>query len=489
MYMNGFVKNKRTDLKGAMCMKNLLIIGAGSSGELLSKEIMKNNHKYDYNIIGFLDNSEEKHNKIINGYKVLGSHENAEYYIQEYNVSDIIIAITSIAHKDLEKIYNRIKGLKVNVKILPSFEELLLREPFAKQLRDVAVEDLLGRDTIQINSENIISYIKNKTIVVTGAAGSIGSELCRQIIKYNPKEMILIDVNENDLYLLELYLNRHYNIKINSEICNIREKEKLDFLFMLYKPNIVFHAAAHKHVPLMEKNIEEAIKNNIFGTKNLIDLSEEYSVEKFVLISTDKAVNPTNIMGATKRAAELLIEEKNRESKTEYIAVRFGNVLGSNGSVIPIFKNLIKEGKNLTVTHTDVTRYFMTIPEAAQLVLEAGFIGKGGEVFVLDMGKPVRIVELAEKMIELSGLKKGRDINIDITGLRPGEKLYEELLYDINCCEKTENKKIFIAKIKEDGIELDKNLQELMELVNKFDREKMREKLKKIVPTYKEVKY
>lgn len=470
-------------------MKNLLIIGAGSAGEHLLNEILKDGTDLNYNVIGFLDADEKKIGKRIKGYAVLGNHDNLEVYIRKYCVEEIIIASTSIEHSEVSRINEEAVKNRVKVRIIPSFQELLLKEPFAKQLRDVAVEDLLGREIVQINNESISGYIKNKKILVTGAAGSIGSELCRQIIKYEPSEIITVDVNENDLYLLELYLKRHYEVRVNSEICNIREKDKLDYLFNFYKPDILFHAAAHKHVPLMEKNIEEAVKNNIFGTQNLVELSDKYSVEKFVLISTDKAVNPTNVMGATKRAAELLVEKKNRESKTEYIAVRFGNVLGSNGSVIPIFKKLISEGRNLTVTHPEVTRYFMTIPEAAQLVLEAGFIGKGGEVFVLDMGKPVKIVELAEKMLELSGLKKGKDIEIEITGLRPGEKLYEELLYDINSCEKTENKKIFIAKLKNEEIEIEEGIEDLKVLVSSFDRERLKAKLKEIVPTYKEANY
>jgi FlaA1/EpsC-like NDP-sugar epimerase len=471
-------------------MKSLLIIGAGSAGEHVLKEILKNEKlKKNYNVIGFLDSDEKKHGKIINGYKVLGNHDNIEEYIEKYSIEEIIVATTAIKHSEVERLYEKSLKANIKLKVLPSFEEMLLNESYTKQLREVAIEDLLGRDVIEINSKDIKEYIENRRILVTGAAGSIGSELCRQIVKYNPKELIILDVNENDLYLLELFLNRHYNIKINSEICNIREKDKLDFLFNEYKPEIVFHAAAHKHVPLMEKNIEEAIKNNVFGTKNLVDLADVYKVEKFVLISTDKAVNPTNIMGATKRLAELIIEDKNRNSNTKYIAVRFGNVLGSNGSVIPIFKDLIKEGKNITVTHPDVTRFFMTIPEAAQLVLEAGFIGNGGEVFVLDMGKPIKIIDLAKKMIELSGLKLGEDIEIEITGLRPGEKLYEELLYDINSCRKTQNKKIFIAEIKNQDIKLNEKLEELKKYISCFDRKKMKEKLKELVPTYKEVNY
>lgn len=469
-------------------MKNLLIIGAGSSGEILSKEIIKRNGNR-YSIIGFLDNDPLKKGEIISGYKVFGSHDNVEEYIEKYDIEEVIIAITSIDHKELEKLFKRIKKCNVDVRILPSFEELLLDEPFTKQLREVKVEDLLGREISKELSIEAASYIKNKVIFITGAAGSIGSELCRQIVRYNPQKMILLDVNENDLYLLELFLERHYSVNIESEICNIRELNKLEFLFDLYKPNLVFHAAAHKHVPLMEKNIEEAVKNNVFGTNNLLKLSDKYCVERFVLISTDKAVNPTNIMGATKRLAELLLERRNKGSKTKFMAVRFGNVLGSNGSVIPIFRSLIKEGKNLTVTHEEITRYFMTIPEAANLVLEAGSIGDGGEVFVLDMGNPVKIIDLAKKMIELSGLELGKDIEIEVTGLRPGEKLYEELLYDINCCEKTSSKKIFIAKLKKEEPDLLKGLIDLELLCNNFDRTNLRKKLKELVPTYKEVKY
>lgn len=469
-------------------MKNLLIIGAGSSGEILSKEIIKRNENR-YSIIGFLDNDPLKKGEVINGYRVFGTHDRVEEYLEEYDIEEVIIAITSIEHKDLELLYKRIKKCHIDVRILPSFEELLLEEPFTKQLREVKVEDLLGREISEELSLEAASYICNKVVLITGAAGSIGSELCRQIVKYKPKKMILLDINENDLYLLELFLKRHYNSNIESEICNIRELNKLEFLFSLYKPNLVFHAAAHKHVPLMEKNIEEAVKNNVFGTNNLLELSDKYSVERFVLISTDKAVNPTNIMGATKRLSELLLERVNTNSKTKFMAVRFGNVLGSNGSVIPIFRSLIKEGKNLTVTHEEITRYFMTIPEAANLVLEAGSIGSGGEVFVLDMGQPVKIMDLAKKMIELSGLELGKDIEVEITGLRPGEKLYEELLYDINCCEKTSNKKIFIAKLKKEESDLNEGLIVLEKFCNIFDRENLKSKLKELVPTYKESIY
>ncbi len=470
-------------------MKKLLIIGAGGAGKHVLDEILKNTQKFNYKIVGFLDADDNKHGAKIRGYKVLGHHNNISDFAIKYDIDEVIVATTSITHEDLEQIYERVKMLGINIRVLPSFEELLTNESFTKQLREVKVEDLLGRESVNINSKDIKEYIADEVVFVTGAAGSIGSELCRQIVKYDPDQLVMLDINENDLYFLELYLNRHYNLKVSSEICNIREKDKLNFLFNLYKPDVVFHAAAHKHVPLMEDNIEEAIKNNVFGTKNLIEVADKYSVDRFVLISTDKAVNPTNVMGATKRLAELLMDNFNNRSETKFMAVRFGNVLGSNGSVIPIFESLLKEGKDLTVTHEEVTRYFMTIPEAAQLVLEAGYIGRGGEVFVLDMGEPVKIMDLAKKMIELSGLVLGKDVDIKIVGLRPGEKLYEELLYDINSCEKTQNKKIYIAKIKNKNIDIEDSLREMKEIVNTFDREKMKDKLKELVPTYQEVEY
>ena len=472
-------------------MKNVLIVGAGSAGKHVLKEITENGHKYDYNIIGFLDADSSKHGHKIDDYKILDHHDNINEYINKFDINEVIVATTEINHQGLNKIYDNLKVFDKNIeiKVLPTVEELLKGEPFTKQLREVQVEDLLGRESIQINNKNINKYINNKSVLVTGAAGSIGSELCRQIIKHDPKELIILDINENDLYFLKLFLERHYDVEINFEIANIREENKLEFLFKQYKPDLVYHAAAHKHVPLMEKNIEEAVKNNVFGSKNLLDLADEYKVEKFVLISTDKAVNPTNVMGATKRLSEVILENINKDSKTKYMAVRFGNVLGSNGSVVPLFKSLIKEGKDLTVTHEDVTRYFMTIPEAAQLVLEAGYIGQGGEVFVLDMGEPIKIMDLAEKMIELSGLRVGKDIDIKITGLRPGEKLYEELLYDISKCQKTENDKIYISQISREDLDLTKGLAELSNYLVSFDRINLKKQLKKLVTTYKEAEY
>ena len=469
--------------------KNCLIIGAGTATDSLLREYNRNS-KMDFRVVGLVDDNPKKKNSIMHNYRVLGNRYDIPDLIKENGVKIIIISIPSASGKDIKEIYSLANEDGVDVKILPNFSELLETKSMSSQIRDVEVEDLLGREPIEINNEKITSYIEGKIIFVTGGAGSIGSELCRQIANHNPSKIVCIDINENALYFLELEIKRNIsNINIVSEICNIREKEKLEYLFNKYKPNLVYHAAAHKHVPLMENNPEEAIKNNIFGTKNMIDLAEKYHVERFVLISTDKAVNPTNIMGATKRVTEILLEAKAKKSNTKFMAVRFGNVLGSNGSVIPIFKKLISEKKNITLTHPEITRYFMTIPEASQLVLEAGSIGNGGEVFVLDMGQPVKIIDLAKNLIALSGLTLGVDIHIDVVGLRPGEKLYEELLYDVNSAEKTSNKKIFVTKLRDEGIKIEDFLIELQELIINKKFKNIKECLKKYVSTYKEADY
>ena len=466
--------------------KATLIVGAGTATDLLLREYSRND-KMNFRLIGLVDDNPKKKNAIMHNYRVLGDRYDIPDLIEKNGIELVVIAIPSASGKDIKEIYSLANLDGVEVKILPNFSELLETKSMSSQLRDVGVEDLLGRDVIEVNTKTINSYLEDKVVFITGGAGSIGSELSRQISKYNPEILVNIDVNESALYFLELELKReHPNVRIISEICNIREREKLEYLFDKYRPEIVYHAAAHKHVPLMEHNPEEAIKNNVFGSKNVLELADKYEVERFVLISTDKAVNPTNVMGATKRITELLLEKVNKKSKTKFMAVRFGNVLGSNGSVIPIFKDLIKAGKNLTVTHPDITRYFMTIPEASQLVLEAGGLGNGGEVFVLDMGEPVKIMDLAKNLIDLSGLTLGADIEIEITGLRPGEKLYEELLYDVKNAEKTENKKIFIAKLKDENIDTDCYLEKLQELVNKREFWKIKTVLKEFVTSYKE---
>ncbi|WP_051251595.1 polysaccharide biosynthesis protein [Psychrilyobacter atlanticus] len=481
--MEGIRKNRR-------CMnskKRALMIGAGEAGEALLRESLKNAH-FKLDIVGLIDDDPRKKNMILHTKRVLGTRFDLPRLIEEYDICEIIIAIPSMKGSGIKELYKLIDTENISIKVLPSFDDILEGSSYLNQIRDVKVEDLLGRETIIVNSANIAKGIQGKVIFVTGGAGSIGSELSRQIAKYNPKKIVNIDVNENTIYFLELELKRKYPaLDLVSEIGNVREKDKMEFLFQKYRPDLVFHAAAHKHVPLMEHNPEEAIKNNVFGTKNIIDLSDEYEVERFILVSTDKAVNPTNIMGATKRAAEILVEDKNAKSKTKFMATRFGNVLGSEGSVIPLFKKLIEEGRNITLTHPEITRYFMTIPEAASLVIEAGTMSKGGEVFVLDMGKPVKIMDLAKNLIKLSGLTLGEDIDIEITGLRPGEKLYEELLYDINDAEKTENKKIFIVKLKDQstvnyGISLERLKMKLKE--QKYSE--LKEIMKEMVVTFRE---
>ena len=480
-YKYGFLKAKHKD------GKRTLIYGAGEAGVTLVRE-SKLNKSFGYNIIGFMDDDKKKQGIYINGVKVYGNLKNIKAYIRKLKIETLIIAIPSLDTKSIKSILKEVENIKkVEIKILPLIEKSLSEEPLSTHIRDVKIEDLLGREEVKVNDENISTFITGKTILVTGGGGSIGSELSRQISKYRPKKLINLDVNENTLYLLELEIKRNFKgIDLISEICSIRDREKLDYVFLKYKPDIVFHAAAHKHVPLMEHTPEEAIKNNIFGTKNLVDIADKYEVDRFVMISTDKAVNPTNIMGASKRACELIVEKKNEESKTKFMAVRFGNVLGSNGSVIPIFKKLLEEGRNLTVTHKDMTRYFMTIPEAAQLVIEAGTLGKGGEVFILDMGEPVKIMDLAKNMIRFSNSSVG----IDVVGLRPGEKLYEELLYDVNSATKTENKKIFITKIEKENIDIPYYLGELKEVVDrKASVEEIKELMKRFITSYKEVKY
>jgi len=467
--------------------KRALMIGAGEAGETLLRESVKNAH-FKMDIVGLIDDDPRKKNMMIHTKRVLGTRYDLPRLIEEYDICEIIIAIPSMKGKGIKELYKLVDTENVSIKVLPSFDEILEGSSFINQIRNVNVEDLLGRDIIDVNSNNIARGIEGKVIFITGGAGSIGSELSRQMAKYNPQKIVNIDVNENTIYFLELELKRKYpNLDLVSEIGNVREREKMEFLFQKYRPDMVFHAAAHKHVPLMEHNPEEAIKNNIFGTQNIIDLSDEYEVERFILVSTDKAVNPTNIMGATKRAAEILVENKNEISKTKYMATRFGNVLGSEGSVIPLFKKLIEEGRNITLTHSEITRYFMTIPEAASLVIEAGTMSKGGEVFVLDMGEPIKIMDLAKNLIKLSGLTLGEDIDIDITGLRPGEKLYEEMLYDINDAEKTENKKIFIVRLKDQStVNYAISLEKLKIKLKEHKYSELKGIMKEMVVTFKE---
>ena len=465
--------------------ENVLIYGAGESGVLLVKE-SRINPNFPYRIVGFLDDNPNKKGGKVYGLKVLGGLEDVEKIIEKNDVSKIIISMPSVEQSKISSILKELNKLKdVSVKILPNVDNLIEEGNLSTQLRNIKLEDLLGREEIKINTKEVFDFIQDKIVFVTGGGGSIGSELINQIAKYNPKKIINIEINENASYLMELELKRKYPyLDYKTEIASVRDLDKLDMLFNKYKPEILFHAAAHKHVPLMENNPEEAIKNNIFGTKNVAECCLKYKLESVVLISTDKAVNPTNVMGATKRVCEMIFQKySEKDSNTKFMAVRFGNVLGSNGSVIPIFSKLIEEGKNLTLTHKDIIRYFMTIPEAAQLVIEAATIGKGGEILILDMGEPVKIYDLAKNMIKLSG----SNVGIDIVGLRPGEKLFEELLYDVNSSEKTSNNKIFITNMENEKVQVDIDdyYTILKDLIKNNDTIGMRRTLASIIGTFK----
>ena len=466
-------------------LENVLIYGAGEAGVLLVKE-SRINPNFSYRIVGFLDDNPNKKGGKVYGLKVLGGLEDVEKIIERNDVSKIIISMPSVEQSKISNILKELNKLKdVSVKILPNVDNLIEEGNLSTQLRNIKLEDLLGREEIKINTKEVFDFIQDKIVFVTGGGGSIGSELINQIAKYNPKKIVNIEINENASYLMELELKRKYPyLDYKTEIASVRDLDKLDMLFDKYKPDILFHAAAHKHVPLMENNPEEAIKNNIFGTKNVAECCLKYKLESVVLISTDKAVNPTNVMGATKRVCEMIFQKySEKDSNTKFMAVRFGNVLGSNGSVIPIFSKLIEEGKNLTLTHKDIIRYFMTIPEAAQLVIEAATIGKGGEILILDMGEPVKIYDLAKNMIKLSG----SNVGIDIVGLRPGEKLFEELLYDVNSSEKTSNNKIYITNMENEKVKV--NIEDyytvLKNLIKENDIVGMRKTLANIIGTFK----
>ena len=478
-----------TRLKGLTVENNekerVLIYGAGEAGVLLVKEAGVNPN-FPYNIIGFLDDSINKIGGKVYGLKVFGGFNDLEKIVEKQEISKIIISMPSAKRKEISNILEKINGIEsVSAKIISNVDNLIEKTNLSSQLRNIKLEDLLGREEIQINIKEVSKFIEGKTVFVTGGGGSIGSELINQIAKYNPEKIVNVEINENSSYLMELELKRKYPyLEYKTEIASVRDLDKLENLFNKYKPNILFHAAAHKHVPLMENNPEEAIKNNIFGTRNVAECCLKYKLESVVLISTDKAVNPTNIMGATKRVCEMIFQKySEKSSSTKFMAVRFGNVLGSNGSVIPIFSKLIEEGKNLTLTHKDIIRYFMTIPEAAQLVIEAGALGKGGEIFILDMGEPVKIYDLAKNMIKLSGSSVG----IDIVGLRPGEKLFEELLYDVDSSTKTTNNKIFITNMENEKVQvdIDEYYTILEDLIKNNDNIGMRRTLANIIGTFK----
>lgn len=469
--------------------KRVLIVGAGSAGAMIIKEL-RNHNTLKSMPVAIVDDDPKKKGQNINGIPVLGDRSNIAKICKKEKVDEIIIAIPSANKKEIREIVTESRNTRCKTKIVPGMYELIDGQVSIQKIREVEIEDLLGRDEIKLDMDEICSYLKGRKVLVTGGGGSIGSELCRQIARFEPEELIILDIYENNAYDIQNELLRnHSNLNLKVLIASVRDEKRLDEIIKNEGPNVVFHAAAHKHVPLMEENPIEAIKNNVFGTLNVAKLADKYNVEKFVLISTDKAVNPTNVMGATKRVCEKIIQSINKDSDTEFVAVRFGNVLGSNGSVIPLFKRQISEGGPVTVTHPEVIRYFMTIPEACQLVLQAGSMAKGGEVFVLDMGEPVKIIDLAKDLIRLSGFESGTDIPIEITGLRPGEKLFEELLLDEEGVSHTNHNKIFIGKpIFTDYNHLLAEIYKFKEVIENEDTEKMKQILQEIVPTYRPYK-
>ena len=472
--------------KNSKSRRRVMLIGAGDAASTLLHELFKNKSP-DMNIICCVDDAPEKVGRSIMGIEIMGTTNDIPELVDRCEIETILLAIPTLDEENKKRILGICNKTKCNVRILPDIVKLIADgKDLLSRVRDVRVEDVLGREEIELT--NLSSgLISGKTVMVTGGGGSIGSELCRQIASCNPKLLIIVDIYENNAYSIQQELCRKYGRELNLEvrIASVRDSKKVDALFNWFRPDVVFHAAAHKHVPLMEDAPEEAVKNNVFGTYNVAMSAEKYGVDRFVLISTDKAVNPTNVMGATKRVCEMIVQALAQKSKTSFVAVRFGNVLGSNGSVLPLFKEQIEAGGPLTVTHPDIVRYFMTIPEAVRLVLEAGAMGNGGDIFVLDMGNPVKILDLAENLIKLSGFIPYRDIEIKFTGLRPGEKLYEELLMDEEGLRQTDNKKIFVGS----PLKLNKDtffdhLKALKEIAYSNNSENLVQALLDLVPTF-----
>lgn len=466
-------------------VKRIMVIGAGDAGARIIKEL-KNNVQLNYKPVVVIDDDVKKIGQRISGIPILGQKSDIVSIAKRKNIDEIIIAIPSASKNEIKAIVEECKKTQCKLKILPTMSEYIKGKESLNAIRDVRIEDLLGREEVKLRVEEVSQYLSDKTILVTGGGGSIGSELCKQVARFAPKELAILDIYENNAYELQIELKRKYkDINIRVIIASIRDRERIEEIMKALKPDIVFHAAAHKHVPLMESNPKEAIKNNVLGTINVADAACKYNVKKFVMVSTDKAVNPTSVMGATKRLCEIYIQSINRISKTEFVAVRFGNVLGSNGSVLPLFKKQIAEGGPVTVTHEEVIRYFMTIQEAVQLVIQAGAMALGGEIFILNMGEPVRILNLAEDLIRLSGYEPYEDIPIVITGLRPGEKLYEELLLDEEGISTTTHEMIFIGKPEYKKYEiLQKEIETLKEILTNGNDLDVKEYLHEIVPTY-----
>lgn len=463
----------------------VMIVGGGNAGNIIIKEILTSRHITNTTVKCVIDDALDKQGSYIQGIKVVGTRRNIVESANYYGINEIIIAMPSASKAEIKEIVDICKETQCSLKILPGMYQLMNGEVNISKLRKVDIEDLLGRDPIKVDLDSIMDYVSGKVVMVTGGGGSIGSELCRQISVHKPKRLIIVDIYENNAYEIQQELiKKHPNLDLVVLIASVRNKIRIDHICDTYRPDIIYHAAAHKHVPLMETSPNEAIRNNVLGTWNTVVAADKYGVSRFVMISTDKAVNPTNIMGASKRICEMIVQTYNKRSKTEFVAVRFGNVLGSNGSVIPLFRKQIAAGGPVTVTHPDIIRYFMTIPEAVSLVLQAGAYAKGGEIFVLDMGEPVKIVDLAMNLIRLSGYIPGEEIEIKFTGLRPGEKLYEELLMKEEGMQDTANKLIHIGKpIQIDEDEFVQQLEEL-EKICEFEPDDIRSFIKRIVPTY-----
>lgn len=464
--------------------KRILLVGAGDAGNTILREIKQSQYLAG-KIVCAVDDDRSKINRYIQGVKIVGSRIDIPWVVEKYSITDIFIAIPSLPRKELKEIVDLCSKTPCRIKTLPGMYQIINDEVSVRKMRDVSIEDLLGRDEIEVENDKIAEYVSGKVVMVTGGGGSIGSELCRQIADYKPSKLVIVEIYENNAYDIQQELKvTHPELNLVTLIASVRNTNRMDYIFSTYKPEIVFHAAAHKHVPLMEDSPSEAIKNNVYGTLKLSKMCDAYGVKRMVLISTDKAVNPTNVMGASKRMCEMIVQAYNARSKTEFVAVRFGNVLGSNGSVIPLFEKQIAAGGPVTVTHKDIVRYFMTIPEAVMLVLMAGSMAKGGEIFVLDMGEPVKIDDMARNLIRLSGYVPDRDIEIVYTGLRPGEKLYEELLMDEEGTQSTENELIHIGH----PIDFDEEafLKELEDSYDTIIRENadIRQFVKKIVHTY-----
>ena len=461
---------------------NIMIIGGGAAATMLIKEYQLSRRRI--NICCIIDDNPEKKGKRLNDILIIGGREKIIDAAERYDVEEIVIAIPSASPSEIRELIKICQQTQARIKMLPAIASTLT-DSLSSTVRDVNYEDLLGRDSVIIRNPELHEFVHDKTVMVTGGGGSIGSELCRQLAANDPKQLLIVDIYENSTYELEMELRRYFpEVNFETLIASVRDYDRLETLFVKYHPDVVYHAAAHKHVPLMETSPNEAIKNNCLGTLNLAKLSDKYGVKRFVMISTDKAVRPTNVMGATKRICEMIIQTYNNRSDTEFVAVRFGNVLGSNGSVIPLFLKQIEAGGPVTLTHREITRFFMTIPEAVSLVLTAGLMAKGGEIFILDMGEPVKIYDLACNLIRMKGYEPEKDIKIEVVGLRPGEKLYEELLMDEEGLQDTDNKKIHIGK----PIELDeeKFLNELNRLIDKAEDNMadIRKDIKDICPTY-----